>query len=521
MFRVLGCVFFQHDLRLVVLAGLLCLFACVTAMSIVSRAREADPKLRPWWLVAAGVVAGCGIWGTHFVAMLAYEPGFLVSYDPALTVLSVLIAITICSIGFTVALKPKRALLGGAVTGAAIGAMHYVGMAAVRAPAIAVWDPSYVASSVAIGIGMMAVGMRLTFGVRTRWSGYFVSGIVFTLAICSMHFTAMSAVVYRFDPRVEVSGAVMAPGTLAIAVAASAALVVALGLVGALVDHHLAQRSSIEAERLRAHITELEHTRDALQRTSLELGVALKAADAANRSKSQFLAAMSHELRTPLNAVIGFSDMLDMETFGPLGNPRYKQYAKDIRASGTHLLALINDILDLTRLDAGATNLNDETFDVSEIISEALRMMSPHAKSANVVLRNEARRALPRVKADKRRMRQVLLNLLSNAVKFTPSGGSVTVNAELMDQGLRVSVSDTGIGIAEADIPRAFERFGQVDSTLARKYEGAGLGLPLARDLVELHGGQLTLESKLNLGTTVCFVLPHARLVQAEPMAAA
>ena len=313
----------------------------------------------------------------------------------------------------------------------------------------------------------------------------------------------------------------MAPGTLAIAVAASAALVVALGLVGALVDHHLAQRSSIEAERLRDHITELEQMRDALQRTSLELGVALKAADAANRSKSQFLAAMSHELRTPLNAVIGFSDMLDMETFGPLGNPRYKQYAKDIRASGTHLLALINDILDLTRLDAGATNLNDETFDMSEIVSEALRMMSPHARSANVVLRNEARRALPRVKADKRRMRHVLLNLLSNAVKFTPSGGSVTVNAELLDQGLRVSVSDTGIGIAEADIPRAFERFGQVDSTLARKYEGAGLGLPLARDLVELHGGRFTLESKLNLGTTVRFVLPHARLVQAEPMAAA
>jgi len=138
MFRVLGCLFGQHDLRLVALAAMLCLFACVTAMSMLTRAREAKEHLRPLWLAAAGIVAGCGIWGTHFVAMLAYETGFPVAYDPALTFLSVVVAATLCGAGFAIALKPNGGLIGGAVTGAAIGAMHYIGMAAVRVPADAI-----------------------------------------------------------------------------------------------------------------------------------------------------------------------------------------------------------------------------------------------------------------------------------------------------------------------------------------------------------------------------------------------
>src|SRR5215472_483709 len=210
MFRVFGCLIGQHDLRLVALAAMLCLFACVTAMSMLTRASEAKEHLRPLWLAAAGTVAGCGIWGTHFVAMLAYESGFPVAYDPGLTALSILIAITLCSAGFTLTLQPGRAIIGGALTGAAIGAMHYVGMAAVRVPADAIWDFRYVASSVVIGIATMALGMRFA-SRRDDWRWYLTSGLIFTVAICSMHFTAMSAVVYRFDPRVLVPDAVMAP----------------------------------------------------------------------------------------------------------------------------------------------------------------------------------------------------------------------------------------------------------------------------------------------------------------------
>jgi signal transduction histidine kinase len=516
MFRVLGCLFGQHDLKLVALAGILCLFACVTAMSMLTRAREAKEHLRPLWLAAAGIVAGCGIWGTHFVAMLAYEVGFPVSYDPALTFLSVVVAAALCGVGFTIALRPNGAFFGGALTGAAIGAMHYIGMAAVRVPAVATWDMTYVASSILIGVGLVAAGMKLAVA-STRWRSYLAGCLTFTAAIYTLHFTAMAAVVYRFDPRVVVSGAVIAPNTLAVAVMASAILIVALGLVGALVDHHLADRATKEAERLRAYVSELERTRDALQRASLELG----AADAANNNKTQFLASMSHELRTPLNAVIGFSELLRLETFGPLGDNRYKGYAHDIYASGTHLLSLINDVLDTARLDNGQLNLNEEVVDIVALVSDAVRMMTPQAETAGVTLRNDVRGPLPPVMADARRVRQVLLNLVSNAVKFTPPYGSVTASGGLGESYLFLSVADTGIGIAEKDIPRAFARFGQVDSTLARKYQGAGLGLPLAKDLIEMHGGTLSLESKPTVGTTVIVTLPASRLLIDRSIAAA
>jgi signal transduction histidine kinase len=520
MFHVLGCVVYQHDLRLVALAGVLCIFACVTAMSMLSRARFAAGRIRAGWLAAAGTVAGCGIWGTHFVAMLAYESGFPVAYDPGLTVLSVLIAITLCSAGFTLALQPGRASIGGALTGAAIGAMHYVGMAAVRVPAVAIWDARYVASSVVIGVATMALGMRFA-SRRDDWRWYLASGLIFTVAICSMHFTAMSAVVYKFDPRVLVSNALMAPDALAVAVAASAVLVVALGLVGALVDHHLAFRASNEAVRLREHIAELEATKEALEETSQNLAVALTAADEANNAKSRFLAAMSHELRTPLNAVIGFSEVLKMESLGPLGSPRYKEYVSDIHTSGTHLLSLINDILDISRLDAGDMTLEESTVDLEKVIGEALRMMSLQARESDVTLGQEIEPGLPLVRADARRVKQVLINLLSNAVKFTRAQGSVLVRAFAENDGISISVTDTGIGIAKADLARALERFGQVDSTLARKYEGVGLGLPLARQFVELHGGTLELKSIPNVGTTVLVTLPARRIVARLPVAAA
>jgi signal transduction histidine kinase len=520
MFHVLGCVVYQHDLRLVALAGVLCIFACVTAMSMLSRARFAAGRIRAAWLAAAGTVAGCGIWGTHFVAMLAYESGFPVAYDPGLTVLSILIAITLCGGGFMLALQPGRATVGGAVTGAAIGAMHYVGMAAVRVPADAIWDARYVASSVVIGVAIMAFGMRFAFR-RDDWRWYLASGLIFTVAICSMHFTAMSAVVYKFDPRVVVPDAVMAPDALAIAVAASAVLVIALGLVGALVDHHLALRASNEAVRLREHIAELEATKEALEETSQNLAVALTAADEANQAKSRFLAAMSHELRTPLNAVIGFSEVLKMESFGALGSPRYKEYVADIHASGTHLLAVINDILDISRLDSGDMSLEETALDLKKVIHESLRMMSHQAAAAGVALDEEIDDGLPLVRADARRIKQVLINLLSNAVKFTQAKGSVLVRAFTAAEGVAISVTDTGIGIGKADLARALERFGQVDSTLSRKYEGVGLGLPLARQLIEMHGGSLELKSMPSVGTTVVVTLPVSRIVARQSVAAA
>ncbi|HEX4302636.1 MAG TPA: MHYT domain-containing protein [Rhizomicrobium sp.] len=510
MFRVLGCILEQHDLRLVALAGILCLFACATTMSMIRRARGGAGQTRTAWLIGAGIVAGSGIWGTHFIAMLAYQAGFPVAYDLDLTLLSALLAMTLCGGGFLVALS--RPALGGGLTGAAIGAMHYVGMAAVRAPADAVWDWRYVVASAVIGIGLMAYGMAYTLRRNTVMS-YGAGALIFTVAICSMHFTGMSAVIYQFNPTVLVPNAVVEPTALAIAVAAVAVLVVALGLIGAIVDDHLASRNETEASRLRAHIVELEATQSALEQTSHSLSQALEAAAAANRAKSSFLAAMSHELRTPLNAVIGFSEMMATQVFGPLGHARYLGYANDIHGSGVHLLALINDILDLSRIDAGEGHLDESTVDLREVVAESLKLVSHQAAAAGIALDSVCDAGLPLVRADRRRLKQALINLLANAVKFTPAKGHIAVRALLHDGGPTIVVSDTGIGIAPKDIPRALEKFGQVDSSLSRKYEGAGLGLPLAKQFLELHGGTLTLESTVDIGTTVTITLPSSRIV--------
>jgi signal transduction histidine kinase len=336
-----------------------------------------------------------------------------------------------------------------------------------------------------------------------------------------MHFTGMSAVTYLPDSAVFVPDAVLEPTALAVAVAAIAILIVALGLVGSLVDMHLSSRALQEANRLRAYVVDLEATRERLEQTSENLRLALDTAAAANKAKSAFLAAMSHELRTPLNAVIGFSDMLLSETFGAVGGARNKGYIKDIHSSGVHLLSLINDILDIARIDAGQCQLHEETLDPEEIVTDCLRMVTPQANAGGVELEHARAQNIPLIRADERRLKQVLVNLLGNAVKFTHAGGQVTVCLHHSVHGLTFSVRDTGIGMAENDIPVALERFGQVDSALARKYEGTGLGLPIAKHLVELHGGTLAIESALGVGTTVSVFIPATRYVErSAPLAA-
>ena len=238
-------------------------------------------------------------------------------------------------------------------------------------------------------------------------------------------------------------------------------------------------------------------------------------AEYANRTKTEFLANMSHELRTPLNAIIGFSDLMTGQIFGPLGRPEYLEYSKDINDSGRHLLDLINDILDVSRLEIQATALEERTFNPVAAIDFCMDLIFGRALQAGLELKLDLRKPLPLLRADERRFKQILLNLLTNAVKFTPQGGRVSLLAGLEPDGwLEVRIVDTGIGIAPEDIETALSTFGQVDGSLARKYEGAGLGLPLAKRLVEAHGGSLTLESEVGRGTAVIIRMPPERIVQ-------
>jgi len=237
------------------------------------------------------------------------------------------------------------------------------------------------------------------------------------------------------------------------------------------------------------------------------------AAEKANRTKSEFLANMSHELRTPLNAIIGFSEMIKAEVYGP-GLPRYRNYATDIHGAGQHLLSLINDILDLSKAEAGKLELHVEPVDLADLIRESARLMSERAAQQKLRLTLDVG-TLPPLLIDRLRTKQILLNLLSNAIKFTPENGIVSVKADL-DQARRVviCVRDTGIGIAPENIALAFEPFRQIDSTLARKFDGTGLGLPLVKELIELHDGEVTLESSLKVGTAVSIWFPAARCME-------
>ena len=257
------------------------------------------------------------------------------------------------------------------------------------------------------------------------------------------------------------------------------------------------------------------------KRVEVDLRRAKDEAELASRSKTEFLANMSHELRTPLNAIIGFSDVLAGQIFGTLGDRRYADYARDIRESGLHLLNLINDVLDVSKVEFGKVELVEEEFEVASVVESCLRLMRERAHVAEIKLAIDLAQDLPVLRADRRRIKQILLNLLSNAVKFTPPGGRVTVGARDEEGWLRLSVSDTGIGIAEKDLETALRPFGQIDSRLARKYQGTGLGLPLTKAMVELHGGRLELESAPGVGTTAQVLLPPDRVLPRQRSAIA
>jgi two-component system cell cycle sensor histidine kinase PleC len=360
----------QPDMRLVALAGLIGLVSFYTAMTLHWRGRQHLSTIRVYWLTAAAIAFGWGVWAAYFVTTLALQPG---------------------------------------------------------SPAGSFW--------------------------------------------------------------------------FAIPITALTLLISGAGFLGARVDMHVATLAAAKRE--------LEHTTE-------QLRLALSAAAVGNQTKAQFLATMSHELRTPLNAIIGFSEILKEQLFGPLGNPRYTDYATAIAESGAHLLSLINDILDISKLDAGRLELNEEDVNVASILRTCARLVEPQVKRAKVRLSIDIEAHLPALRADERRLRQILLNLFSNAVKFTPEGGDVCVSTRMHDGGLIIVIADTGIGMAAEDIPTALERFGQIDSKLSRKYEGTGLGLPLSKQLMDLHGGGLEIVSEVSVGTTVTISFPPERVLRAR-----
>jgi signal transduction histidine kinase len=288
----------------------------------------------------------------------------------------------------------------------------------------------------------------------------------------------------------------------------------ALGIVlTVLVVAHLAN-SRLRADRLRRHAEELRQ--EVAVRKAAE-----RAAAAASQAKSDFLANMSHELRTPLNAIIGFSEVMCTELFGRIGNPRYVQYATDIRESAIHLLTVISEVLDFSRAEAGGLTLHESPVDIAAAIGSARRLVEGRAASGGIALETALQPDVGGLRADERMVKQMLINLLSNAVKFTPEGGRISIRAERGGDELHLKVADTGVGMAPEEIPVALTAFRQVDSGWSRKHGGTGLGLPLVKSMIELHGGSLSIESKRGLGTTVTLTFPAARVMAPAAFATA
>jgi two-component system cell cycle sensor histidine kinase PleC len=266
--------------------------------------------------------------------------------------------------------------------------------------------------------------------------------------------------------------------------------------------------------------TELERQAQLLAELAQKYADEKNRAEEANQTKSKFLANMSHELRTPLNAIIGFSEVMGSGMFGALGSEKYQEYCNDIMTSGNYLLDVINDILDMSKIEAGRMKLDYEPLDLAQTLTESLRVVSGRAENKNLTMNSDIRGAIP-ILADRRAMKQIAVNLLSNAVKFTPDGGKITVRSRMINKSVMLTIADSGIGIAPQSLVKLGRPFEQVESQLTKSYHGSGLGLAIAKSLANLHGGSMKLRSRLGVGTIVCVTLPcgHRELTAPSIMA--
>ncbi len=552
-----------YDASLTLLSLAVAIVVTGVGLFIVSRRRAHMVDL-----LAAGLFTGLGVAAMHYTGMAAIRVNADLEYDPTLFGLSLVIAVVAAIAALWLAVNLEQAWHKAAaamVMAVAIAGMHFTGMAAAEFTLAEIPIPSpkpqfsgpllaiaiAVASVVVLFLGLLSSLIDRRFAAQAEREAIAIKhserrlrSLVQNGSDVIVVIDARGRLTYVSSSSLRILGwpPEMLVGKQFLDLVIPAGRETAEKILRAIAE----QRPDATTDSLCLAIAEgperpfeimgndlrhdpavagiVVHLRDISERRRVmnELREARDKAEAGSRAKSAFLANMSHELRTPLNAIIGFSELIVNEGFGPIGNARYLDYIRDINTSGTHLLGIINNILDLSKAEADKLELYDDLVDMEAAVSMSLTTISGQATQKKLNLVVDIPERLPMLRGDEGKIRQILINLLSNAAKFTNAGGSITLKLAIdADGAMILSVNDTGIGMKREKIAVAMEPFGQVDSDLNRRYEGTGLGLPLTKRLVGLHGGTLVLDSEPDQGTQVTITFPATRVVAGSGVAVA
>ncbi|WP_258171468.1 response regulator [Paenibacillus sp. R14(2021)] len=513
----------SYDSVLVIFSYLVAVVASYTVLDLAGRISTSRGRNRWLWLLFGAVAMGMGIWSMHFVGMLALSFTVPVAYNLWLVFISVLVAIAASFAALHIVggsrFGLRQLLSGGFLLAAGISAMHYIGMAAMQVDIT--YDPLYFALSIVIAIAASNAALWLSFyfrkegGIGDVWKKI-GSGLIMGAAVVGMHYTGMLAASFHMGTKMGMaSGQMLEQKWLAYFISGGTLFTLGMSLLGIYISNRFSykdneiQEKSNEIYMINLELRQLNDNLEELvtERTA-QLERAHDEAIEANRVKSQFLANMSHELRTPLNAIIGYSEMLKEEA-EDLGEVTFVEDLGKISKAGNHLLALINDILDISKVEAGKMEMYYETCDLEEMVQDVLTTVQPLIVSNGNRLETSAVQG--EITTDMTKLRQILINLISNAGKFTKEGTislDVFRESRASQEGYAFRIKDTGIGMTTEQVEKLFQPFTQADSSTTRKYGGTGLGLAISQSFSSLMGGSISVESEMGAGSAFTCWLP-------------